>query len=133
MRKAQDRIGSYLEGFARFWAIWPNRVAKKAAEKAWRQHATSVELEECILAAVERQKRERAECAKRGQWVPEWPYPATWLRGERWTDEPLLTFRPCEQAQPAVTRPDCPDCDNTGWVGDPVRRCACRTQKARSA
>jgi hypothetical protein len=70
------------EGFEKFYAAYPKKVARADAERAWRQ---AVKLEEvpAILA--------RLEINKLGEWRGKEkrfiPYPATWLRGRRWQDE----------------------------------------------
>ena len=75
-------MGVTEEGFAAFWAAYPKRQARKDALKAWGQLRPSAEVQQAILDAL--------------QWqVPAWPdlayapLPATYLRGDRWTDEPL--------------------------------------------
>ncbi|MBN2315941.1 MAG: winged helix-turn-helix transcriptional regulator [Sedimentisphaerales bacterium] len=70
--------------FDRFWAVYPNRVAKKDAEKAWAKLKPSPELGETILAAVERQKLTEQWTKNNGQYIPK---PSTYLNGERWKDE----------------------------------------------
>jgi hypothetical protein len=40
-----------------------------------------------MMAAIERQKLWREDGKARGEFRPEWPHPATWLRNERWQDE----------------------------------------------
>lgn len=70
-------------GFEAFWALWPKRVARKDAAKAWDQTVKDRPPQAELLAAV------RA-------WVVYWedrgdpsfvPHAATWLRGHRWGDE----------------------------------------------
>lgn len=67
--------------FETFWQHYPRRVAKGDARKAWEKLKPSPDLEAQMLAALEWQ---------RGQWDdPRYiPYPASWLRAERWEDEP---------------------------------------------
>ncbi len=70
------------DSFAAFWQLFPRRVAKKAAEKAWSRVATSPEAIEQIMAGLRAQlpamlKQER-------KFVP---YPATWLNQQRFEDE----------------------------------------------
>lgn len=72
-------------GFDQFYAKYFRRDARKDAEKAWRQVNGDAHLTE-ILAALEWQvpmymARERHHR----------PMPATYLRGERWTDEKPIT------------------------------------------
>jgi hypothetical protein len=68
--------------FAQFWAAYPLKVAKKDARKAWGELRMTPELHAAILAALAWQG---PQWAAQGYGTP---YPATWLRGERWTDEP---------------------------------------------
>lgn len=70
------------DGFAQFWAAYPRKVAKKDALRAWEQLRPSRELRETLLAAIQQQLAS-------DQWQnPQYiPYPATWLRGERWLDQ----------------------------------------------
>ena len=71
------------QGFAAAWAIWPRKEAKKDAEKAWRQKVTTLEIDAEVHDAL-------------GIWVPIFeerdpqyrPLLASWLRGERWNDQP---------------------------------------------
>ncbi len=71
------------EDFDRFWALYPRKKGKADARKAW-QSVPGERVEE-LLAALRRQR----ECSQwqedGGRYVP---YPATWLRGRRWEDEP---------------------------------------------
>jgi uncharacterized protein YdaU (DUF1376 family) len=66
--------------FDRFWVVYPEKVAKPAARKAFNRviRKTTIEI---ILAGVERyiatKPPDRA-----------WAYPATWLNQERWLDQP---------------------------------------------
>ncbi len=70
--------------FLRFWAKYPKRQAKQDAWKAWQQlEPDAAEVEE-ILAALEWQVEQDDWVKADGQYCP---LPATYLRGERWTDE----------------------------------------------
>lgn len=74
--------------FARFWDAYPKRVAKKEARKAWAQiqpQPTS-ETVDRMIATLAWQCRDPQWGKDGGQFVP---YPASWLRAERWDDEPV--------------------------------------------
>lgn len=71
------------DGFARFWAAYPRREAKKDAYKAWRQLQPSTATQDAILAALGWQVHAN-EWDARPQYCP---LPASYLRAERWTDE----------------------------------------------
>lgn len=68
--------------FLRFWNAYPLRTAKKDARKAWAQVNPSPALVDRMLTTLAWQS---ALWAKQGYGTP---YPASWLRGERWEDEP---------------------------------------------
>lgn len=72
------------DGFVMFWAAYPKRKARKDAEKAWSQVRGDDHVE-AILAALAWQTQQADWLKEGGQFVP---YPASYLRGERWTDEP---------------------------------------------
>lgn len=67
--------------FDKFWEVYPKKVAKMDARKAWEELSPDDDLVQKIISAVKRQR----------DW-PQWrdkqyiPYPATWLRGRRWED-----------------------------------------------
>lgn len=68
--------------FADFWLLYPKREAKKDALKAWSRLTAAQQIAALVgLVVWRRIWIERDEM----QYVP---FPATWLRGERWEDEP---------------------------------------------
>lgn len=68
--------------FDSFWALYPRRVCKKDAETAWNKLTP-----EQKFAAVESLPVHNRYWKLSGTGKEYLPYPATWLRGERWTDE----------------------------------------------
>ena len=87
------------DDFDRFWAIYPRRIGKGEARKAWAT-ATKTTTPDIILAGVERYAPTRT-----GQDPQYTPHPATWLNQQRWEDEPE-TPRPSGQQtrrQQAIT------------------------------
>ncbi|MGR6078517.1 hypothetical protein [Achromobacter sp. CSND-B12] len=85
--------------FSTFWAQWPRKTAKKAAEKAWAK-----------LRAADRRAAlhvlpNHLAFWKAARTATEFiPHPATWLNGERWKDEvvmPNSRFEPRAAAGPA--------------------------------
>jgi hypothetical protein len=77
--KDQERA---LDGFDRFWACYPRKVAKVAARKAWvKQQGSS--LVELIVRGVGLAK-DQPNWLESDRYVP---HPATWLNGRRWEDE----------------------------------------------
>ena len=72
------------DGFAEFWQAYPRRVAKGAAEEAYRQIIRNGEATEGeLLAGAMRYAAERDREDPRFT-----KHPATWLNGKCWTDEP---------------------------------------------
>lgn len=65
--------------FDRFWAVFPRRVAKLAAIRAWAKALRLAAADE-IIAGVERYKRHKPDYA-------DWCHPATWLNAGRWMDD----------------------------------------------
>lgn len=74
--------------FSDFWAMYPRRVAKKDARKAWDK--ITPKLHNQILTALFEWSRIWKD---RGE-IEYIPYPASWLNGERWEDEYPPHHRP---------------------------------------
>lgn len=70
--------------FDDFWAIYPNKKAKKEAMKAWSRIRMTPELWEKIVQSIALYKRCENWLDGGGKFIP---HPATWLNGERWDDE----------------------------------------------
>lgn len=70
--------------FDRFWEIYPRRVAKAEARKAWVQVSPDQSLFDRICMAIESAKRCSQWQRDGGRYIP---HPATWLRREGWADE----------------------------------------------
>ena len=73
-----------LAGFEAWYAVYPRKLNRPAAERAWIKLAPSSALQAAMLAAVETQKRLPAWTEKNGQYIP---HPASWLHGRRWEDQ----------------------------------------------
>jgi hypothetical protein len=67
----------------KFWEIWPKKVSKPEARKAWAKAVKKAPTAEILAGAehyrilVIREKREKQHIKD----------PSGWLNGERWTDE----------------------------------------------
>ena len=68
-------------GFDAWWGLYPRKVGKGAARRAWRRATGLATLDELMDGLTRQLPRMRATDR---QWVP---HPATWLNGERWADE----------------------------------------------
>lgn len=69
-------------GFDRFWAAYPKKVGKGAAEKAFSKAPINGHLAD-VLSALDRQKQSEQWRRDGGQFIPN---PATWLNQRRWED-----------------------------------------------
>lgn len=87
--------------FARFWAAYPRRVAKKDARKAWAKLRPSPSMVDRMIATLEWQAAQPAWTKDHGAYIP---YPASWLNAERWTDEPPQALQPRRQMSEAAAQ-----------------------------
>lgn len=67
--------------FEAFWAVYPRKVGKLAAKKAFGRVDVPLET---LLTALRRQKCSAQWTAENGRYIPN---PATWLNQGRWEDE----------------------------------------------
>ena len=70
--------------FVVFWNLYPYKVGKKAAWKAWQKVKYTPELGAKIMASLEAWKASPQWTKDDGRYIP---HAATWLNGERWEDE----------------------------------------------
>lgn len=93
LKHAQNRGRDFEQMFLSFWGAFPKKVAKKDAMKAFKALKPDGELLSAMLSAIEKSK-------KSGKWDDAQfiPYPATWLRGERWKDETADAYSETQKA-----------------------------------
>jgi len=70
--------------FDQFWSVYPRKIGKEAARKAWRRIKPTADHLVKILAAIEKAKVSYQWQKDNGQYIP---HPATWLNQGRWDDE----------------------------------------------
>lgn len=101
------------EDFDRFWAAYPRRTAKGTARTAWAKALKRGAAAETIIAAAEKFRDHLAATKADPKYTP---YPASWLNGERYDDEP----GPAGQQCPAVNghRPYTNPTDTSAYYGD---------------
>lgn len=78
--------------FELFWAKYPKKVGKKAAQKAFQNAQNRPQIDD-LLEAIDRAMKSEQWRKDGGQFIPN---PATWLNQGRWDDEPVQIV----QAQP---------------------------------
>lgn len=81
----KSKVEKPATGFDALWAIYPRKVAKADAEKAFRKLAPDAALLEVLLAAATAQSAWPKWRENGGEFVP---HLATWLNGKRWEDQP---------------------------------------------
>ena len=72
------------DGFASFWKLYPNKVAKPQALKAWKKIKPAGQMLADLMAGLDRQKAGEQWQKDGGQFIP---HPASWLNARRWEDE----------------------------------------------
>ncbi|MGY2183306.1 hypothetical protein [Pseudomonas agarici] len=70
--------------FPKFWKLYPRKVGKDKAEKAWAKLKVTRELFDLMATALAKQVLTPDWIKEKGQYIP---HPSTWLNGKRWEDE----------------------------------------------
>ncbi|MFI8643863.1 hypothetical protein ACIGJK_03535 [Pseudomonas iridis] len=70
--------------FPKFWKLYPRKVGKDKAEKAWAKLKVTPPLYDLIAKALSKQVLTPEWTKDKGQFIP---HPSTWLNGKRWEDE----------------------------------------------
>jgi hypothetical protein len=65
-----------------FWGLYPRKLARKDAEKAWSKIPPQKQTD--VIQAVKNHSRLWKQQETEKKFIP---YPATWLNGVRWEDE----------------------------------------------
>lgn len=97
-------------GFDRFWAAYPRKVGKGAAERSFERIRPDSALLDGMLRAIETQRQ--SDTWQRG-YIPN---PATWLNQRRWEDEPDDVTAPAAQQTPHSPPPPTPVLDPDGDI-----------------
>lgn len=80
----EEKIIEYKPSFDDFWILYPKKVSKNDAVKAWNKIKFDEELFNKVLSGLEKYKKSTNWLKDNGQFIPNC---ATWLNGERWNDE----------------------------------------------
>ncbi len=108
--------------FSAFWLVWPHKVAKAAAIKAWLKLGIENRLDreiivqEEIIPAVQRQTEAYGWGREDGEYMPN---PATWLNAKRWSDA-IDPARAARRKQ--LARAQSPKAAGAGATGGPSAR-----------
>lgn len=99
--------------FDRFWALYPRKVGKSAAEKAWAKIKVTADLFDLMAKSLAAWTVSTDWTKDGGQFIP---HAATWLNGKRWEDE---LPAPAGASQASARRPASgPDFNDTSWADD---------------
>lgn len=82
-RQRRSDAGDEPQGFSGFWSVYPRKVGKDAARKAFAKRKPDAELLAKMLAAVAIQAKSAQWQRDGGQYIP---HPSTWLNEGRWDD-----------------------------------------------
>ena len=82
-----------------FWTLYPRRVAKLDARKAWAKMTPAQQMAAIVACASWRK-------VWAGKDLDYLPYPATWLNGERWEDELPPEYRQTTAAHAPAALPE---------------------------
>ncbi|SDE15116.1 hypothetical protein SAMN05216185_11774 [Pseudomonas guariconensis] len=104
---------SPAELFAKFWKLYPRKVGKANAEKAWAKLKVDAALFNRMATALAAWSVSADWTKDGGQFIP---HPATWLNGKRWDDE-LPSAGNVHQFPPR-RQGNGPDFDDTSWADD---------------
>ena len=88
------------ERFDAFWRVYPKKVGKDAAWKAWQLRHLSDDLAAVVIAALAWQVQQDNWLIDGGRFVPN---PATWINQGRWQDEPSTTPKVNDRTLAAMT------------------------------
>lgn len=83
-RRRGHGVQEFPPGFEALWSLFPRKVAKDAAAKAFARLRPDDALQARIVAALRRQSTSVDWTKDGGRFVP---HLATWLNGRRWEDE----------------------------------------------
>jgi len=78
----QTGLTDYPDSFVEFWQVYPRKVNKKAALKAWKKASAEIEPYEITNAA---EMFAASDIAAAGEFIP---HPATWLNKGGYLDDP---------------------------------------------
>jgi hypothetical protein len=95
-----DSRTGYTQEFLKFWEVYPRKVGKAAAFKAWKAKNGTRPPAGDLIKIIETHKQSTQWNREGGQYIPN---PATWINQERWEDDlsnngtPLSNLSPKQQ------------------------------------
>jgi hypothetical protein len=87
---------NHAKEFNDWYAIYPKRVGRAAAEKSFiRVRKSGVSLD-TLTDAIYNQIEAREKMKRKGEWMAKWKHPSTWLNQGCWDDEIDSAGKPME-------------------------------------
>jgi hypothetical protein len=83
-KRRKEKIHHQSVAFEEFWILWPRKVAKSAAEKAWKKISPDRELFDRMKETIRIWSASEAWAKDGGAYIP---HASTWLNQRRWEDE----------------------------------------------
>jgi DNA replication protein DnaC len=83
------------EQFEAFWRLYPRKVAKAAARKAWLRLVKDTKLADYVVLALRKQINAQEWLSKDVQFIP---HATTWINQQRWEDEVVPANQPASAA-----------------------------------
>ena len=111
----------HAESFAQFWALYPRKVGKEAARKAWDKLKLTNELFDSLVQALGAQCLTTDWLKDDGRFIP---HPSTWINGKRWEDEVPDPSPAGSNVHQFTPRPQSgePDFNSNAWADGLVAR-----------
>jgi len=81
---SRGKVHDFPPGFERLWSVYPRKVGKDAAAKAFAKRKPNAAMVETMVKAIEAQRSCRDWTKDGGQFIP---HLSTWLNEGRWMDE----------------------------------------------
>jgi len=97
----EEKTIIYSLPFTAFWALYPKKVGKDAAWRAWQKLKLTQEDCTVIAAALGWQKKSEQWTRDGGQFIP---HPSTYLNQGRWKDDPKVEAGPTLSEQADAVR-----------------------------
>lgn len=83
-----------MESFDAFWIAYPKKVAKQAAQKAWKALKPNHDLKDRIQKDIAARCQSEQWTKENGRFIPN---PASYLNGRRWEDEGAAQATPATE------------------------------------
>lgn len=88
--RCKVELNGHEPSFEKFWTAYPKHEAEKLCRQWWAKHTPDDVLLGVMLAKIEQAKQTQKWNDQGGKYIP---MPLTWLNGERWKDEYIVSVK----------------------------------------